>query len=72
MKLFASTMPSIENVNRLMNAKKRALLAVFVHVAEGINVDRAADAGDDEQHHQAQARRVSGRSQRAGCRWKAS
>ena len=28
--------------------------AVFAHVAEGINVDRAADTGDDEHHHQAQ------------------
>ena len=47
-------MPSIEKVNRLKQAKIAREAAVLVHVAAGINVNRAADAGDDQQHHQAQ------------------
>jgi len=54
MKLFASTMPSIENVNRLIHAKKRREPAVFAHVTEGINVNRAPTPVNDEHHHQAQ------------------
>jgi hypothetical protein len=47
-------MPSIENVNRLKNAKETRLARILVHVAVGINMDQAADAGDDEEHHHAQ------------------
>ena len=65
-------MPSIEKVNRLMNAKNRALPAVVVHVAVGINMDRAADAGDDEQHHQAQGVELQAEIHVQVRRWKAS
>ena len=53
-KLLASTMPSIEKVNRLRQAKKREKPGSSLHVAPGIDMDRAADAGDDQHHHQAQ------------------
>ena len=34
--------------------KKRDHPLVVLHVAEGINVNQKADAGDDQQHHRAQ------------------
>ena len=56
-KLFASTMPSIENMKSERLPKKRGLALVVLHVAERVDVDERADAGDDEQHDLAQARR---------------
>ena len=53
MKLLEITIPSIENVNR-HSTRRTARSRVAVHVAEGIDVDRAAHARDDQQHQQAE------------------
>ena len=56
-KLFASTMPSIENMKSDRLPKYRAFRRIGTHVDEGIDMDQRTDAGDDEQHHLAKADR---------------
>ena len=46
-KLFASTMPSIENMKKRERGEVARLAVVVAHVAERIDVDERADAGDD-------------------------
>ena len=48
--------------------EKPAVAAVAVHVADGENVDEAADAGDDEHHEEAQRINVQSKIHVGACR----
>jgi len=43
-KLFATTMPSIENMKKESDARVARFAGIVSHVAERINVDHGADA----------------------------
>ncbi len=48
------------------------LAPVMIHVAVGINMDRATDPGDDEEHHQAQRVKFQAEIHVQPHRWQAS
>ena len=65
-KLFASTMPSIENMKSDRLPKNRAFALIFLHIDERIDMHERADAGDDQQHDLAQLIDGSPMGNRAG------